>query len=314
MRSIEPQIIEAADALSVLRLSNTSLFGDGFPSGWLFRGHRKTDYELVPAVWRDEFVAKWLHRLPLIDRIVQEIETTAPKDSFVRIYHGDRLRRFREAYAALAIRKALLHNFLSIANELALSPIKPIGDPRDNLAGNPDALWQDEGPLPGEELAQHYGMETSLLDWTSDPLTALAFALEGEGETDALTVWAVNQRYIDANRHPAQHASSQTPWLSFCFGNRAEVPFLHAQHGAFTYIKWGHRQYVETGRYPRVDDLLSVYAPQCIKKFIIPVSGYEQFRLHLGLLHERRSKAHRMPDLPHCAEVAKDALHQNIVL
>jgi hypothetical protein len=43
-------------------------------------------------------------------------------------------------------------------------------------------------------LAQHYGLPTRLLDWSSSPLVALHFALRGENATD-LAVYALNFSY-----------------------------------------------------------------------------------------------------------------------
>lgn len=80
-------------------------------------------------------------------------------------------------------------------------------------------------------LAQHHGLPTRLLDWTTNPLVAAYFACEGESDGDS-AVWIVwgfdhkNTPPLPANPMGIKQVFCVTPWVI--------SPRIQAQSGEFT--------------------------------------------------------------------------------
>lgn len=80
-------------------------------------------------------------------------------------------------------------------------------------------------------LAQHHGLPTRLLDWTTNPLVAAYFACEGESDSDS-AVWFVwgfdneNTPPLPASPTSIERIFYVTPWVI--------SPRIQAQSGEFT--------------------------------------------------------------------------------
>ena len=115
----------------------------------------------------------------------------------------DGLRVIREFVEALAVAGSLQYSlFRGHANaDWALMPSVFRGtakgiDSRDKLHKWVRAAERFATPTPRNDvewlvLAQHFGVATSLLDWTTSPLVALFFACDGEFDHDGC-VWQVS--------------------------------------------------------------------------------------------------------------------------
>lgn len=139
-------------------------------------------------------------------------------------------------------------------------------------------------------LAQHFGLPTRLLDWSSNPLVALWFAvnsaLRNKSKQD-ICVWAYciapgDVRVIDPRN---QREIRQAPFSinrTYIFKPLHITDRIHVQAGWFTL----HHCHRGKGYIPLEEN--PEYQPE-LAKIIIPAENFEQWMLHLDILHINNS-------------------------
>ena len=118
------------------------------------------------------------------------------------------------------------------------------------LGGDPD-----QKSFPQQALAQHLGLPTPLLDWTSRGLVAGYFAAPKKPATEPMiVVWALRRDFLrsgyghDENYEAvSDHFRVGDSWIKIETAPRSSNPNLHAQASLFTLVR-GVRRLAADGR------------------------------------------------------------------
>ena len=193
--------------------------------GFVFRGHQSGSYKLIPSVLRHKLVQR-----DAAGNIVED-DKDAPFDLAGSEFVQKNLEYFQ------------LRQFFDICDKSGLR-LPQIDRIRHTLFNNHDIVsfflngddWLPKDLQELAALAQHYGMETRLLDWTTSIDTAIYFAVHKEPQlteeektdkdSDYVAIWALNISMLSFGMNSPLRII-RPPY----YGN----PNLAAQKGLFTF-------------------------------------------------------------------------------
>lgn len=265
-------------------------FVESNPNSFIFRGQAQ-DWPLIPSIYRD--------------KNIELIRNHSNFEKSVKLSAG--LYRNSEDNLLLKFFNYANHSGLKVPKTTRYSsrPL-PILDPlviAKNIAGE----WPPEDLTELSALAQHYGIPTSLIDWSFDSNVALYFAVfgaindalnnENQYASDNIVIWILSLHSITALQNFSKCSNGKIKWncipIKFVVPSYYNNPNINAQKGILSYWPEGQTDLgKEIDKIPLdtkinefdlgdIPDLYKKNAENLMYKILIPTSECVRIAKHL---------------------------------
>jgi hypothetical protein len=298
-------LFTAETFLNTLRLSNPIWWNPGdITSNWVFRGHADSKWELKPSAWREKADGNALYPL------IEELEKLPLKKVISGRMQQKGINDIDDThpiYSWINAELEALFQFSELGNHLGFN-VEPIElSPRKIRFRLTGGLLFEAADHANTDIAQHHGIPTRYLDFTTDPILAVyhaaSFSVSSSSSLKDIAVWAVNKNAQSYFKLPG--ASDNYQAIQFIHSAAHRNPYLQAQSGLFVKIPFGELFFYHKHRWPDLEELLR--HSNCNKPILIK---YILNAIHLSELRdilqkEGFSKAKLMPTLDNVADTIK---------